>query len=104
MGIPTKEEIIAKVSEYSKKDHSLIEKAYDFSQKAHEGQVRESGDPFFKHPANSVFAGHLKNAFFDYIPSDVRMQACIQLIPAENHCLILVELRKRSIFSCRRNC
>ncbi|MBE5812380.1 MAG: bifunctional (p)ppGpp synthetase/guanosine-3',5'-bis(diphosphate) 3'-pyrophosphohydrolase [Clostridiales bacterium] len=51
MGIPTKEEIIAKVNEYSKKDHSLIEKAYDFAQKAHEGQVRESGDPFFKHPA-----------------------------------------------------
>ena len=51
MGIPTKEEIIAKVNEYSSKDHSLIEKAYDFAQKAHEGQVRESGDPFFKHPA-----------------------------------------------------
>lgn len=51
MGIPTKGEIINKVNEYSKKDHSLIAKAYDFSQKAHEGQVRESGDPFFKHPA-----------------------------------------------------
>ena len=48
---PTKEEIISKVNEYSKKDHNLIEKAYDFAQKAHEGQVRESGDPFFKHPA-----------------------------------------------------
>jgi len=52
MGIPTLEEIINKVNEYSKNtDHNLIEKAYKFSEEAHKGQNRESGEPFFKHPA-----------------------------------------------------
>ena len=52
MAIPTADEIIERVNVYSKtKDHEIIRKAYDFSQKAHEGQLRESGEPFFKHPA-----------------------------------------------------
>lgn len=52
MGIPTVDEIIERVNVYSKtKDHELIRKAYDFAKKAHEGQLRESGEPFFKHPA-----------------------------------------------------
>ncbi len=33
----------------SKKDDELIEKAYNFAQKAHEGQKRESGEPYFNH-------------------------------------------------------
>jgi GTP pyrophosphokinase len=36
-------------SDISKKDIALIEKAYNFSQKAHEGQTRLSGDPYFLH-------------------------------------------------------
>lgn len=32
-------------------DASYLAKAYDFSQKSHEGQVRRSGDPYFIHPA-----------------------------------------------------
>lgn len=52
MGIPTVDEIIERVNVYSKsKDHALIRKAYDFAKNAHEGQLRESGEPFFKHPA-----------------------------------------------------
>lgn len=52
MAIPTVDEIIERVNIYSKSsDHALIRKAYEFSEKAHEGQLRESGEPFFKHPA-----------------------------------------------------
>lgn len=52
MGIPTVEEIIERVNIYSKsKDHELIKKAYEYAQRAHEGQLRESGEPYFKHPA-----------------------------------------------------
>jgi len=35
--------------EISKKDEALIEKAYFFAQKAHEGQKRANGDPYFIH-------------------------------------------------------
>ncbi|MCE9585203.1 RelA/SpoT family protein [Candidatus Nomurabacteria bacterium] len=30
-------------------DHILIQKAYDFAKKAHEGQLRKSGEPYFVH-------------------------------------------------------
>ncbi len=33
----------------SRKDEELIEKAYNFALKAHEGQKRETGDPYFTH-------------------------------------------------------
>ena len=33
----------------TKKDTTLIEKAYTFAEKAHEGQKRESGEPYFTH-------------------------------------------------------
>ncbi len=33
-------------------DLSLIQKAYDFSNRAHEGQKRKSGDPYFIHPVS----------------------------------------------------
>src|SRR5580693_215589 len=31
-------------------DLSLIQKAYEFSEKAHAGQIRRSGDPYIIHP------------------------------------------------------
>jgi GTP pyrophosphokinase len=34
----------------TKEEEALIVKAYDFGQKAHEGQKRMSGEPFFIHP------------------------------------------------------
>ena len=52
MGIPTADEIIERVNIYSKTtEHEIIRKAYEFAKNAHEGQLRESGEPFFKHPA-----------------------------------------------------
>ncbi len=35
---------------YPRADQAFVKKAYDFSEKAHQGQLRESGDPYFKHP------------------------------------------------------
>ncbi len=33
-------------------DLALLRRAYDFSQRAHEGQLRKSGDPYFIHPVS----------------------------------------------------
>ncbi len=45
------QDILASVRSYNPKaDLSLIEKAYHFSEKVHEGQKRASGEPYFIHP------------------------------------------------------
>lgn len=45
------QEIIALMDEHPPTDSgkALIEKAYEFAKKAHEGQLRQSGDPYFLH-------------------------------------------------------
>jgi GTP pyrophosphokinase len=47
----TVKEIIAEVREPSPEDIAFIEKAYDHAKKAHEGQSRYSGEPYFIHSA-----------------------------------------------------
>ena len=47
----TIKEIIAEMEEPSSEDIAFVEKAYEFSQKAHEGQTRYSGEPYFTHAA-----------------------------------------------------
>jgi GTP diphosphokinase / guanosine-3',5'-bis(diphosphate) 3'-diphosphatase len=42
-------EILNLIPKISAKDKALIEKAYFFAQKAHEGQKRKSGEPYFVH-------------------------------------------------------
>ena len=43
--------LIDKIKAYNEDaDFQLIEKAYTFARQAHEGQFRDSGDVFFKHP------------------------------------------------------
>ena len=37
-------------SYYPQADVGMIEKAYHYSQRAHQGQLRESGEPYFQHP------------------------------------------------------
>lgn len=45
------EELCAKISAYFPgADLSLIERAYHFSEKAHTGQIRRSGEPYISHP------------------------------------------------------
>lgn len=46
-------EIIDKVTGYHPgADVNLIQRAYEFAEKQHDGQVRKSGDPYFVHPVN----------------------------------------------------
>lgn len=44
-------EIIAEMSDASPEDVAFVEKAYEYSKKAHAAQVRYSGEPYFIHPA-----------------------------------------------------
>ncbi|MGE3974805.1 MAG: bifunctional (p)ppGpp synthetase/guanosine-3',5'-bis(diphosphate) 3'-pyrophosphohydrolase [Bdellovibrionales bacterium] len=47
----TIDELVARISEYNPvADIELIRKAYDFSEKAHLGQIRRSGEPYISHP------------------------------------------------------
>jgi GTP pyrophosphokinase len=46
---PKVEEIFALMQDLTEEDINLIKKAYDFAQKAHEGQLRKSGEPYFNH-------------------------------------------------------
>ncbi len=44
-------QLIAKVQEYLLPEKiALVEEAYNFAAKAHEGQVRKSGEPYIEHP------------------------------------------------------
>ncbi len=43
--------LVAKIKEYNPNgDFTLLEKAYKMASSAHEGQLRESGDPYISHP------------------------------------------------------
>lgn len=47
----TLDELLAKIRVYYPNgDLSIIEKAYHFSEAAHEGQIRRSGEPYISHP------------------------------------------------------
>lgn len=50
---PTIVEIISASSDMKEEDKVLIEKAYKFAQKAHQGQLRKSGEPYFSHVSNT---------------------------------------------------
>jgi len=50
----TVKEIISAMSMASPEDIAFIEKAYEYSKKAHEGQTRYSGEPYFVHPATTA--------------------------------------------------
>ena len=44
-------DLIERVQRYNPNAQvDLIRRAYDFSARAHEGQVRRSGEPYLKHP------------------------------------------------------
>lgn len=51
----TKEEMLGKFRSYNpNQDTKLLEEAYDFAKKAHEGQKRASGDPYFDNHCMAV--------------------------------------------------
>jgi GTP pyrophosphokinase len=47
----TAKEITSQMSDATPEDIAFVEKAYEYSRKAHEGQNRYSGEPYFIHPA-----------------------------------------------------
>jgi GTP pyrophosphokinase len=47
--MPDLQEILALIKNPAEKDTDLIKKAYAFAHKAHEGQLRNSGEPYFIH-------------------------------------------------------
>src|ERR1700744_2365499 len=47
----TVKEIVAAMQEHTPEDEALIQKAYDFAEKAHSAHKRYSGEPYFIHPA-----------------------------------------------------
>ena len=50
MNIDVSELLKRRTESMPEEDQNLIKKAYDFAKKAHEGQERKSGDPYFIHP------------------------------------------------------
>jgi guanosine-3',5'-bis(diphosphate) 3'-pyrophosphohydrolase len=47
----TLDELNARIKEYyPNADFKIIEKAFEYSERAHSGQVRRSGEPYFSHP------------------------------------------------------
>ena len=45
------DELIDRIRRYHPDDNmELVRSAYEFAEKAHAGQVRKSGDPYFMHP------------------------------------------------------
>ena len=59
----TVKEILGHVANPTAEDRALIEKAYEFAKKAHEGHTRYSGEPYFVHP--SAVAKHLAELGLD---------------------------------------
>src|ERR1035437_8493339 len=47
----TVKEIVNEMTGATAEDVAVVEKAYEYSKKAHEGQKRYSGEPYFVHPA-----------------------------------------------------
>ena len=52
---PSLEEILSAMKSPTKEARALVEKAYHFAEKAHEGQKRYSGEPYFNHVAHVGF-------------------------------------------------
>ncbi len=83
----TVKEIIGSMTEPSAEDRALVERAYEFSKNAHEGQKRYSGEPYFIHAAatakilaeygmdaTTIAAGLLHDAIEDGHVSRIEME------------------------------
>ena len=60
------EDLLSAMSKYHPEANlELVEKAYRFAEKAHEGQMRKSGEPYFIHPV--IVSGILAKLMLDAI-------------------------------------
>ncbi len=48
-------DLLIKISNYPEEERKEIQKAYDFAQVLHEGQVRQSGEAYITHPLNVAY-------------------------------------------------
>ena len=51
----TIDDLKKRVCSYNKKNWPIIEKAYNYAYKFHDGQLRESGEPYIIHPLNVAY-------------------------------------------------
>ena len=49
------EDLLNKVREYNSEEAEMIKKAYHYAEKLHEGQYRQSGEPYIIHPLNVAY-------------------------------------------------
>lgn len=49
------DDLLEKLSSYNPDEVSYVNKAYDYAKKSHEGQYRQSGEPYIMHPLNVAF-------------------------------------------------
>ena len=51
----TKEKLLDKVSTYNEEEVEEIKKAYEYAENLHQGQMRQSGEPYISHPLNVAY-------------------------------------------------
>ena len=51
----TIEMLLTKLSEYNKEEIEIVRKAYEYAKTLHEGQYRQSGEPYIIHPLNVAY-------------------------------------------------
>ena len=47
--------LIQKIREYNPTEEKIIMKAYEYAYNLHNGQVRQSGEPYIMHPLNVAY-------------------------------------------------
>src|SRR5438105_12342201 len=52
--LPTAEDVLAHVGDISPDRYKLVRDAYNFALTCHDGQMRESGDPYIVHPVDAA--------------------------------------------------
>ena len=51
----TKEDLFKRIKEYNPNELEMIQKAYDYAKFLHQGQTRQSGEPYISHPLNVAY-------------------------------------------------
>ena len=55
MGNSILQDLIDKLNEYNREEVEVIKKAYEYAKKLHDGQYRQSGEPYINHPLNVAY-------------------------------------------------
>lgn len=55
MGNNILQDLIDELNEYNREEVEVIKKAYEYAKKLHDGQYRQSGEPYINHPLNVAY-------------------------------------------------